>query len=104
DELGDKVNNEERTKIESAISDLEAARTGGKVEDIKSKMDALYKAMEPISQKIYAEAQQQQQQAGGCGCGAEGAQDAGKQRSQESGKDKNDGDFVDADYKIVDDE
>ncbi|MFA6710754.1 MAG: molecular chaperone DnaK, partial [Candidatus Methanomethylophilaceae archaeon] len=41
DELGDKVNNEERTKIESAISDLEAARTGGKVEDIKSKMDAL---------------------------------------------------------------
>ncbi len=99
-ELGDKVSNEERTKVEAAISDLEAANKSGNVEDIKKKLDAMYKVMEPISQKIYQQAQQQQQQ-GGCGCNA-GAE---QQQSQESkANDGKKGDFVDADYKIVDDQ
>ncbi len=88
DELGEKVSNEERAKVEAAISDLEAARAAKDVEQIKQKMDALYKVMEPISQKLYQQQGQPQQ-------------DAPKQQSQES---KADGDFVDADYKIVDDE
>lgn len=94
DELGDKVSNEERAAIEAAINDLDAARNSKDVEQVKQKMDALYKAMEPISQKLY----QQEQAQGGCGCGG-----AGPQQSQESSAGK-DGDFVDADYKIVDDE
>ena len=85
DELGDKVTNEERTKVESAITDLEAARASGKTEDIKAKMEAMFKSMEPISQKIYAQAQQEQQQA-----------------PKQGGDGKED--FVDADYKIVDEE
>jgi chaperone protein DnaK len=84
DELGDKVTNEERTKVESAITDLEAARASGKTEDIKAKMEAMFKSMEPISQKIYAQAQQEQQAPKQGGDGKE--------------------DFVDADYKIVDEE
>ena len=98
DELGDKVTNEERAKVEAAINDLDAARNAKDIEQVKQKMDALYKAMEPISQKIYQQEQQAQQQAGGPGAGP-GAQ----QQSQESQAGK-DGDFVDADYKIVDDE
>ena len=98
DELGDKVSNEERAKVEAAITDLDNARNTKDIEQVKQKMDALYKAMEPISQKIYQ--QEQAQQAGGAGPGAgPGAQ----QQSQESQAGK-DGDFVDADYKIVDDE
>jgi len=85
DELGDKVTNEERAKVEAAITDLEAARASGKAEDVKAKMDALFKSMEPISQKIYAQAQQEQQQA-----------------PKQGGDGKED--FVDADYKIVDEE
>ena len=100
EELGDKVTNEERTKVEAAISDLENATKGGNVEEIKKKLEDMYKAMEPISQKIY---QQQQQQQGGpqAGFGPEGAQQ--QQQSQESSAGKND-DYVDADYKIVDDQ
>ena len=98
DELGDKVTNEERAKVEAAMNDLDAARNAKDIEQVKQKMDALYKAMEPISQKIYQQEQQAQQQAGGPGAGP-GAQ----QQSQESQAGK-DGDFVDADYKIVDDE
>ncbi|MBQ6547384.1 MAG: molecular chaperone DnaK [Candidatus Methanomethylophilaceae archaeon] len=101
EELGDKVSNEERASVEAAISDLETATKGDNVDDIKKKLEALYKAMEPISQKIY---QQQQQQGGpqqpGAGFGPEGAQ---QQQSQESSAGK-DGDYVDADYKIVDDQ
>ncbi len=96
DELGDKVSNDERAKAEAAISDLENANKSGNIEDIKKKLDALYKAMEPISQKVYQQAQQQ----GGCGCG--GAEQ--QQQSREGEAKKADGDFVDADYKIVDDQ
>ena len=99
DELGEKVSNEERASIEAAISDLEAAQATKDVEQVKQKMDALYKAMEPISQKIYEQAAKDQQAQGGCDCGS-GCGTG--QKSQESKA--NDGDFVDADYKIVDDE
>jgi len=85
DELGDKVTNEERAKVEAAITDLEAARASGKADDVKAKMEAMFKSMEPISQKIYAQAQQEQQQA-----------------PKQGGDGKED--FVDADYKIVDEE
>ncbi len=93
EELGDKVTQDERMKIDQAISDLEAANKTDNVDDIKAKMDALMKAMEPISQRIYQEAGAQQQ-------GAQTGPDMGGQRSQEN---KGDGDYVDADYKIVDD-
>ena len=99
DELGDKVTNEERSKVESAISDLENADKSGDAAEIKKKLDDLYKAMEPISQRVYQQAGEQQQ--GGCNCGG-GAQQ--QQQSQESDAKKSDGDFVDADYKIVDDQ
>ncbi len=96
-ELGDKVSNEERTSVEAAISDLEKARDSGDVESMKKKMDDLYKAMAPISEKVYKEAQQaagSQQSAG--------PQEGAQQKAQESaGKGA---DYVDADYKIVDDE
>ena len=96
DELGDKVSQQERMQIDQAISDLEAANKGDNVDEIKSKMDALMKAMAPISQRIYQDAQQQ------------GAQNGGTQQSagagQQSQEKKSDDGYVDADYKIVDDE
>ena len=81
--------------IEQAITDLEAANKGDDVNAIKSKMDALMKAMEPISQRIYQDASKQQ-------AGAQ--QQAGQQTGQQASQEKADGDYVDADYKIVDDE
>ncbi len=94
DELGDKVTQEERVNIESAISDLEAVKDGDDTEAIKSKLDALMKAMGPMSERLYKEqagpAQQQEAQAGPTNDGAASSK-------------KDDG-FVDADYKIVDDE
>jgi molecular chaperone DnaK len=96
DELGEKVTQQERASIEAAISDLETANKSDSVDDIKAKMDALMKAMGPISQRVYQEASQQgAQQQGQAG-------NAGAQQQQQSSG--NNGDYVDADYKIVDDE
>ena len=57
-------------------------------------MDALMKAMGPISQRVYQEASQQQAQQG----------PAGGEPKQGGNGGSNNGDYVDADYKIVDDE
>ncbi len=96
DELGEKVTQEERAAVEAAVSDLENVAKADDVEAIKSKVDALMKAMEPIGQRIYAQASPEEQKA---------AQDAARQASGAAGGNQSaDGDFVDADYKIVDDE
>ena len=92
EELGEKVTQQERGTIEAAVSDLEAANKTDDVDGIKAKIDALMKAMEPVSQRIYSEASQQQGPKG-----PEGP--SGGQSSKESSK--ND-DYVDADFKIVD--
>ena len=97
DELGEKVSQEERANVEAAVNDLEAANKTDNIDDIKAKIDALMKVMGPISQRVYEEASKQQ----GAQAGAQqGASNAGKQASQENAG--NNGDFVDADYKIVD--
>ncbi|MCQ2086291.1 MAG: molecular chaperone DnaK [archaeon] len=93
-ELGDKVTSEEKSKIEAAINDLDDARKNGSVDEIKSKIEAVYKLMGPVSQRVY---KQQGGPNGSCGC------ENSKQQSQESKSGKSE-DFVDADYKIVDDQ
>jgi len=93
DELGEKVTNEERAKVEAAISDLEDARKSEDVKKIKEKMDAMYKAMEPISRKIYEQTQQQTQ-----------ADPQNEGKGGKKGKTADGAEFTDADYKIVDDE
>ena len=99
DELGDKVSQSERASIESAVGDLEAVKNSEDTAAIKAKVDALMKAMEPVSEKIYQQAQQQDAQHAQQNAGQQhGSSDAKQKKS-----DSKDG-FVDADYKIVDDE
>jgi len=89
DELGDKVTEDEKKPIEDAIADLEKARESKDLGEIKSKTEALFKAMEPVSKKLYEEAAKAQQQ----------QQADGDQQPPGDGED-----FVDAEYRIVDDE
>jgi len=87
DELGTKVSQEERATVEASAGDLEAVLKSDDVEAIKSKLDALMKVMGPISQRIYQEAATQQQN-------GEAPGDNGGTGEE----------FVDADYKIVDED
>lgn len=86
-ELGDKVSEDEKKRVEDLIAQLKTAKEGDQVEEIKSKSDALLNELNSLSQKLY-------QQAGGA------AQES--TAGQTSAKDGDD--VVDADYEVVDDD
>ena len=60
-ELGDKVTEDEKTKVNAAKDELQKALEAGDTDDIKAKTEALTNAFYPISSRIYQEAQQAQQ-------------------------------------------
>ena len=93
-ELGDKVTADEKSKVDAAREDLKKAVEANDVEDIKAKIEALTQAFYPISSRIYQEAQQAQASAAGSG---EQAQDSAQSAGQN-------GNTVDADYEVVDED
>ncbi len=60
EEAGDKATEEEKTAINKAVEELEAAAKGDDKEEIDAKTKALSEASASLTQKMYAEAQQQQ--------------------------------------------
>lgn len=90
EDLGDKVEAEEKEKAEAAKEELNKALEGSDLEEIKSKKDALQEIVQGMSMKLYEQMAQEQQ-------AAEGAED------QEAGG-QSDDDVVDADFKEVDED
>lgn len=94
-DAADKVTDEEKTTVETAISELETATKEDDHDDIKAKLEALDNAFLPISQKIYADA----------GAGAEGVDPSQFQADGEQASTANaDDDVVDAEFTEVKDE
>ena len=89
-ELGDKVTEAEKTSINTAKDALKEALKGDDIEAIKAKQEELQKALYPISERIYKEAQAAQGNQGG-----NAAPDNGN-----AGADSN---VYEADYTDVDD-
>ena len=89
-ELGDKVSEDEKKKVEEKITALKDVVGGENLDDIKKRTEALTGELNTLSQKLYAQAGQQAGEAnaetGAAGQGAQGD------------------DVVDADYEVVDDE
>ncbi|MDR0904556.1 MAG: molecular chaperone DnaK [Oscillospiraceae bacterium] len=86
EELGDKVDAADKQTINDGIDKVKAALAGTDIEAIKTATDELQKAFYAISEKLYA-------QTGG---------DAGAPDGEPNSAP--DGDFVDADYEVVDDD
>ncbi len=101
-DYGDKVSADDRTKIESAISDLRGVLDSEDTEAVKEKSEALKQASYRLAEEVYKTAGQAQQgpEAGGPAGGAgEGAS------ADENSSSKGSGDNVeDVDYEVVDDE
>ena len=87
EEHGDKVSTEEKTKIETAMTDLEEALKGEDVEDIKNKTKALTESSMKLGEAVYKDMQQQAQDT---------AQDGPKK------EEKKDDNVVDAEFEEVD--
>ncbi|KAF5059259.1 molecular chaperone DnaK [Methanobacterium aggregans] len=91
DELGDKVEADQKTKIEGLVKELRELATGDDLAAIKAKTDELTKAVQEVGAKIYQEAQQAQAQ----------QEQAQGQEQQDAGQSKDDGDdTIDADYEV----
>ena len=95
-EAGDKVTDEEKSTVETAISDLEAVIKEDDHDDVKAKLEALDNAFLPVSQKIYADA----------GAGAEGMDPSQFQQGADNAADSNQAndDVVDAEFTEVDED
>jgi len=87
-DLGDKVDQADIDKANSAKETLKKALEGGDIEAIRKAKDELLSVVQQLSVKLYEQAAQQQQAA---------------QKAQGDGNNKKEN-VVDADYEVVDDE
>ncbi|NMA94863.1 MAG: molecular chaperone DnaK [Clostridiales bacterium] len=88
EEMGDKIDSQDRERVEAEIGALEKALEEDNTEKIKEQTEKLIKVSQEVFGKIY------QQQAGAAGAGFDPSQ-AGGQGPED--------DVVDADYEVVDD-
>ncbi|WP_133013414.1 molecular chaperone DnaK [Marinomonas flavescens] len=86
-DAGDKATEEEKTAIETAITELEEALTSNDKEKIEEKTNALTQASGSLAQKMYAE--------------AEGAQAGAQPGAEEATSGKAQDDAVDAEFEEV---
>ena len=94
-EAADKVSEEDKSSVETAISELEAAAKEDDHDEIKAKLEALDNAFLPVSQKIYADS----------GAGSEGMDPNQFQQGAESANSgQADDDVVDAEFTEVKDD
>jgi molecular chaperone DnaK len=87
-EVGDKVSDDEKKKIEEKLEALKKALEGDNTEEIKKATEELTNAFHTLSQKMYQQA----------------AQEAQAQNDTAKDGDKKNDNVVDADYEVVDDE
>ena len=95
-DLGDKVPSDEKAKIEGKLEALKNALKGTDIAEIKAKQEDLQKDFYEMSSRVYQQAQAGQPQ---------GAPDMGGTESQANNSSNGNGsDYVDADFKEVDDD
>jgi len=88
-QLGDKLPSDERSRIESAISELKKALAGTDIEAIKQKSQELMDASHKLAEAVYAQTTQR-------------ATTEKKPRSEKKEKPEEEEEVVDADYEVVD--
>ena len=100
-DYGDKITEDDRKSIETAVSDLRAALSSGNAEEIKAKSEALKQASYKLAEEVYkaASASSQADAAGDSSAG-----DAAEQEKAEQENPEDKGNVEDVDYEVVDDD
>ena len=96
-EAGDKISDDEKKPVEDAVEQLKQANGGSDVVAIKTAIENLNKAWEPVSQKMYKAAQQEAQTPPNGVDGNTNANESSKGSSKE-------GEVEDADFEVVEEE
>ena len=95
-EIGDKLTDDQKTRIQSASDALKQAMDGGSMEDINAKIEALRKVVQEAGAAVYQQASAQQQ-------AQEQAQGGQSQQAPPPEEDQGKK-TVDAEYTVVDEE
>ncbi|HUX11987.1 MAG TPA: molecular chaperone DnaK [Spirochaetia bacterium] len=101
-DFGDKVSAEDRSKIETAITELRAALDSQDLGDLKAKIENLKQASYRLAEEVYKNASAGQGQPDGDGTGEQsnaGAGTGGAEKAAPTGDN-----VEDVDYEVVDDE
>ena len=91
-EAGDKITDEDKKPIEDAVEQLKQANGGSDIDAIKTAIENLNKAWEPVAQKMYQAEQSQTAQEEPESTGASSAEDS---------KTTKEGEVEDADFEVV---
>ena len=94
-DIGDKISNEEKSKVEAELENLKKTLEGKDTEAIKNATEKLTSAFYEITEKLYKNANPN----GAAGANAE----AGANSTNEGPKTDENGNVYDADYKVEDD-
>jgi len=99
-DFGDKVSDDDKSKIEASMEALKTSIQGGDLADIKAKVEELKQASYKLAEEMYKSQAAEQGGQPGAGPGPDmgGAQDAGADASAANN------DAEDADYEVVDDD
>lgn len=92
-DLGDKINAENITKIDTAVEALRQSLAGSDNDDIKTKTEALTKVLQDVGTVVYQQAAQQAQQTG-----------QSQQTQSETQSSSGNENVVNADYTVVDED
>jgi molecular chaperone DnaK len=95
-EMGDKLDAENKTKLETALGRLKEAQKGTNLDEMKSALDQLNKEWNEIATKVYSQAGAEAQ-----GADAQQQAEATSEATAESGNGKSN--VQDADFEVVDD-
>ncbi len=98
-ENGDKISADKKAPVESAVAALKDAVKSGSMDEIRAKQDHLNKAMESITQEMYAQQPGPEAQHSSPDAGQGAAPNAGA-----AGSAGPDGDVIDADFTMMDDD
>ena len=101
-EHGDKIDADEKAKIEAALKDAEEALKSEDKAAIEAKTEALMTASQKLGEKVYAQAQAEAAAAGGAAGAATGAEAGAAPGASASAKPA-DENVVDAEFKEVHD-
>ncbi|MFW6228128.1 MAG: Hsp70 family protein, partial [Alkalispirochaeta sp.] len=104
-DYGEKITDDDRTNIQSAIEALRGVMDGDDVDAIKAKTEELKQASYKLAEEVY-KTQQEQGDAGAAdgAAGGPGAAAGSGTTEQSSGSTSGDGNVEDVDYEVVDDE
>ena len=94
-EMGDKIPADDKNKVQAGIDKLKEALKGTDTAAIKAATDALTQDFYAVSEKLYQQANPQ---------GAQGGAQAGPDMGGQQAGGAQDGQYYDADYKVVDDD